>query len=287
MVGVLATSAQATELKANTVAAFDRYIGATEVDHADDLRKGYFLIIDGLPDPVRREMYARLRQGEIYIEQIHTKEGGRPIPIPGGLVHHWVGVVFIPGATLSSVLSVLQDYDNHENVYKPDVRHSKLLEHNGNEFKIYLQFYRKSIVPVVVNADFDVHYTMLGPTRAQSKSYSTRIAEVENPDRPNEHELPVGNDHGYVWRLDNYWRIEEKDGGTYVQVESVGLSRTIPAVIAWLINRLVKNIPRTVLSNLLNATRRAVVNKTHGPENSHALTLSQERRRLSSLANGF
>src|SRR5262245_59492594 len=113
MVGVLATSAQATELKANTVAAFDRYIRATEVDHADDLRKGYFLITGGLPDPVRREMYARLRQGEIYIEQIHTKEGGRPIPIPGGLVHHWVGVVFIPGATLSSVLSVLQDYDNH------------------------------------------------------------------------------------------------------------------------------------------------------------------------------
>jgi hypothetical protein len=60
------------------------------------------------------------------------------------------------------------------------------------------------------------------PRTALSQSYSTRIAEVEDPDKPNEHELPVGHDHGYVWRLDNYWRIEEKDGGAYVQVESVG-----------------------------------------------------------------
>jgi hypothetical protein len=103
-----------------------------------------------------------------------------------------------------------------------------------------------------------VHYTMSGPTRALSQAYSTRIAEVENVDKADEHELPVGKDHGYLWRLDNYWRIEEKDGGTYVQVESVGLSRTIPAIFAWLINPLVRNIPRTILSDLLNATRRAV-----------------------------
>ena len=136
---------------------------------------------------------------------------------------------------------------------------SKLLERSGNEFTIYLQFYRKSIVTVVINANFDVHYTMSGSSRALSQSYSTRIAEVENPDRPDEHELPVGSDHGYVWRLDNYWRIEEKDGGAYAQVESVGLSRSIPAIFAWLINPLVRNIPRAVLSSLLTATRRAVV----------------------------
>jgi hypothetical protein len=258
VVGVLVARAQAAELKPDTAAAFDRYIRATEAQHADDLRSGHFLIIDRLRDATRQDTYARLHQGQIYIEQLHTKEDGRPIPIPGGLVHHWAGVIFIPGASLSQVLAVLQDYDNHKNVYKPDVRRSKLLEHNGNEFTIYLQFYRKSIVTVVINANFDVHYTMSGPMRALSQAYSTRIVEVENPDKPNEHELPVGNDHGYLWRLDNYWRIEEKDGGTYVQVESVGLSRSIPAILAWLINPLVRNIPRTILSDLLTATRRAV-----------------------------
>ena len=263
MVGVLAASAQATELKATTAAAFDRYIRATETQHADDLRNDRFLVIDSVPDPPRQESYAKLRQGQLYIEQLHAKENGHSIPIPGGLVHHWVGVMFVPGATLSQVISVLQDYDNHKNVYKPDVRRSKLLEHNGNEFKIFLQFYRKSIVTVVIDANFDVHYTALGSTRALSQSYSTRIAEVDNPDKPNEHELPVGNDHGYLWRLDNYWRIEEKDGGAYVQVESVALSRSIPTPFAWLINPVVRSIPRSVLSRLLTASRQAVADRGH------------------------
>src|SRR5438445_8241252 len=133
---VLVASAQAAELKANTAAAFDDYIRATEAQHADDLRNGYFLILDRLPDSSRQETYARLRRGHIYIEQLHTKEDGRPIPISDGLVHHWVGLIFIPGATLSNALTVLQDYDNHKRVYKPDVRQSKLIEHQGNVFKV-------------------------------------------------------------------------------------------------------------------------------------------------------
>src|SRR5215472_10290635 len=105
VVGVLATSAQATELKASTAAAFDRYIRATEAQHADDLRNGRFLIIDSLPDPAPQESYAKLRQGQLYIEQLHIKEDGHSIPIPGGLVHHWVGVMFVPGGALSEVIS--------------------------------------------------------------------------------------------------------------------------------------------------------------------------------------
>jgi hypothetical protein len=116
----------------------------------------------------------------------------------------------------------------------------------------------------VVNANIDVQYTPLGTTRATSKSYSTRIAEVQNADRSDEHELPVGNDHGYIWRLYSYWRIEEEDGGVYIQVESVGLSRPIPWAFAWLINPLTRGIPREVLSRLLNATRAAVTTpETH------------------------
>ncbi len=254
----LVTWAQASELKPNTAAAFDHYISVTEARHADDLGNGHFLIIDGLSDASRQEAYGRVRRGEIYIEQLHLKEDGRSIPIPSGLVHHWAGLIFIPRGTLPRVLAVLRDYDNHNQIYKPDVRRSQLLETRGNQSKVYLQFCRKSIVTVVINANFDVYYTILGPTRAVIQSSSTRIAEVEDADTANERELPVGNDHGYVWRLSNYWRIEQKDGGTYLQVESVGLSRTIPVMFAFLVNPLIKNIPRSLLSNVLNATRRAV-----------------------------
>jgi hypothetical protein len=263
VIGLLVASAHAAELKANTAATFDHYIRATELHHAEDLSGGYFLVVDRLPDALRQETYVKLRQGQVYIQPLESREDGNSIRVPDGLIHHWVGVIFVSGATVSQVLAVLQDYDDYKNVYKPYVRDSKLLEQSKNDFKIYLQFYQKSIATVAINANFDVRYTMSGPTRALSQSHSTRIAEVANPDEQNERELPVGKDHGYLWRLNDYWRMEEKDGGTYIQLESVGLSRSIPAIFAWFINPLVRSLPRTALSKFLNATRRAVVNRYH------------------------
>lgn len=268
---LLVPSADGVELKAETAAAFDRYIHATEERMVDDLRDGRFLLTDGLPDAARRQAYIQLRQGRLYVEQLHTREHGKTVQVPGGLIHDWVGLAFIPGATLPRTVAVLQDYDNHQSIYKPDVRRSKLLEHKGNDFKVYLQLYRKSLATVVVNVNLDVQYTDLGATRAMSKSYATRITEVEDAGQPDEHELPEGNDHGYIWRLDSYWRLEEKDGGVYVQVESIGLSRTIPWAVAWLVNPLVRSIPRNVLSSLLTETRAAVENAAAGPPQSLAL----------------
>jgi hypothetical protein len=180
-----------------------------------------------------------------------------------------VGVAFIPRATLSQILAVLPDYDNHKIIYKPDVRDSRLLTRDGDDFKVYLQFCWKSLVTVIVNVNLDIQYKLIGTTRAMSKSYSTRIAEVENAGKPDEHELPVGSDHGYVWRLYSYWRIEEKEGGVYIQVASIGLSRTIPWAIAWLVNPLVRSVPRSVLSRLLESTRRAVETKAELRTLSH------------------
>ena len=258
---LLGATADAVELKSETAAAFDRYVHATERRMEDDLRADRFLVVNTLPEIAREQVYAELKRGQFYIAPLRSKENGKPIPVPGGLIHHWVGVAFIPGVTLSRTLAVLQDYDNHKAIYKPDVRDSKLLSCGGNDFKVFLQFYRKSAVTVVVNVNLDIQYSLLGTARATSKSYSTRISEVENAGQQDEHELPVGNDHGYVWRLYSYWRIEEKDGGTYIQVESVGLSRTIPWAIAWLVDPLTRSIPRNVLFRLLDSTRIAVQSK--------------------------
>lgn len=261
LLGLSLASAHAAVLKSETAAAFDQYIRVTEDLQASDLRRDRFLIIDRLPDASRQEMHAKLRRGEIYIEQLQTKDDGKPIHIPGGMVHHWAGVMFVPGATLSQVAAVLQDYDHHKDIYAPDVRQSKLLEREVDEARIYYQLYRKTMVTVVINANFDVHFATDGPTRGLSRSYSTRMAEVENPDTPQQRELPVGNDHGYLWRLDSYWRIEEKDGGAYVQLESIALSRNIPLIFAWLVNPLTKSLPRAVISNLLSTTRKAVTSR--------------------------
>jgi hypothetical protein len=252
-------AARATELKPETAAAFDRYVRAMEARMDEDTRLDHFLIIDRLPDARRAEVYEQLKNGQVYIEAMSAREGDRPIKAPSGLIHHWAGVIFIPKATFNEVTAVLRDYDCHEDIYKPQIRKSKLIERNGDESKTYFQFFNHSIVTVIMNANFDVRDTQFGSGRFQTVSKSTRIAEVENPDSPNEHEKPVGNDHGYMWRLYTYWRIEEKDGGVYVQNESVSLSRTVPALLAFIVNPLVKSIPRNVLVHLLIDTRNAVV----------------------------
>ena len=249
---------RAAELKPDTAAAFDRYVRAMEVRMDEDTGRDQFLVVDRLPDARRTEAYAQLKNGQVYIEAMSAREGDRPIKVPSGLIHHWAGVIFIPKATFSEVTEVLRDYDCHEETYKPQIRKSKLIERNGDESKIYFQFFNHSIVTVILNANFDVRDTRFGSGRFQTVSRSTRIAEVENPDSPKEHEKTVGNDHGYLWRLYTYWRIEEKDGGVYVQNESVSLSRTVPVLLAFVVNPLVKSIPRNVLIHLLTDTRNAV-----------------------------
>ena len=258
LVCLAARPVEAAELKQETSAAFDRYIGASEGRIKSELRNGPFLFIDELPETRRVEAYAQLREGKVLLKQVSTKEEGHPIEVPHGLIHDWIGVLFIPNASLAQTLAVVQNYDNHQNIYKPEVRHSKLLQRNGDNFKVFVQLYKKSLVTVVINADFDISYERFGANRAVSRSYSTRLAEVQNAGQADEHELPVDDAHGYLWRLYSYWRFDEEDGGVYVQLESIGLSRAVPAIIGWLVNPLLKSLPRGTISSLLGATRAAV-----------------------------
>jgi hypothetical protein len=256
--------AHAAQLKQETVEAFGRYVQVAEARMDQDLRSDQFLWIDRFAASHRESHYAQLRQGKILVERVELPEVEK-IKIPHGLVHHWVALCFIPGGTVSQTLVLLQDYDHHQDIYKPDVVRSKLLSNNGNDFKVYLRLYRKAIVTAIFNVEFDVRYFPLDPARAYSQSYSTRIAEVQNAGRPDEREKPVGNDRGFLWRLNSYWRFEEKDGGVYVQLESIALSRSVPAVFAWFVNPLLRSIPRNYLSRLLTATRDALEKKSASP----------------------
>jgi len=262
LVPLAGTSASATELKPQTAAAFNQYIHATEAHMQDATNQGRFLFLDDLPESRRVQSYQRVQRGEIYVQALHSLEDSRSIRIPSGLIHHWVAVVFVPNATLIQALDVLQDYEHQKDFYKPMLRDSKLIDHNGNNFKVFLQFSNTAGATIVLNANFDITATRFSDTQYQLASRSMRIAELANPGKPDEHELPVGNDRGFMWRLYTYWRIEEKDGGVYIQNESVALSRTVPAIIAWLVNPFIKGIPRSALVTLLSDTRTAVKQAT-------------------------
>jgi hypothetical protein len=213
LVCLAAQPVEAAELRKETAAPFEHYVGASEKRIKSELHNGPFLFINELPETRRVEAYSQLREGKILVKQVNAKEEGHPIEVPHGLIHDWIGVEFIPNASLSQTLLVIQDYDNHRNIYKSEVRDSKLLQRDGNNFKVFLQFYKKSLVTVVINGDFDINYEDFRSNRAVIRSYSTRLVEVENAGQTDEREMPVDDAHGYLWRLYSYWRFEEKDGG--------------------------------------------------------------------------
>jgi hypothetical protein len=260
---LLGISARATELKPETAAAFDHYVRITESKMESELDGKQFLVIDRLPEAQRKQAYEQLRRGQIFIQEMHTVDGNDPIRIPNGLIHHWTGVIFIPKATLKEVNAVLQDYANEPRIYKPEIRRAKLIVQNGDKSKVYLQFFSKSIITIVLDGYFEVTLKSVDNTRSESISRSTHIAEVANPGSADEHERTDGSDHGYMWRLNSYWRIEEKDGGVYAQNESITLTRTVPVMLAWIVNPLIKSLPHDVLAHMLDDTQDAVLKKSN------------------------
>lgn len=178
--------------------------------------------------------------------------------MPNGLIHDWVGAAFISRATVENVVTLIQDYDNHKNIYKPEVLDSKLISRDGNDFQIYLRLLKKKIITVVLDTDHDVHYSLVDDTRWLCRSYTTRIAEVEDPGSAKEKVLPPDTGYGFLWRLYSYWRFQKKDGGVYIECRAISLSRDIPLGLGWIIQPIIRKLPPESLINTLRATRDAL-----------------------------
>jgi hypothetical protein len=261
--GALGSTASAAELNPKTAAAFDRYVAATEARFANEVRPGgTFLYIDGMNPDAKRQAYEQLKQGEILVEKLETKAPGVSADVPDGMVHHWVGLIFIPGATLAKTLPIVKDYDRRADLYKPDVSASRTIAHNGDDFKMFLRLHQKRFTTVDFNTTYDVHWGSVDVSKFYSNSISTRIAEVKDPAKPEGEELPVGTGHGYLWRLNTYWRFEEKDGGVYLQCEALSLTRDIPTGLGWLLKPLVTSIPKQSLNRALGQTRNVVIEES-------------------------
>ena len=247
------------KLKNETLEAFERYVKLTEARNGEELKRGMGLLwVDGLPTLERTEAYAALKRGEVKMRKLETLESGQSIRCPGGMIHHWTGAIFIPGAKLEDVLGVLENYDQHSVYYAPDVERSKIESRDGDRFRVFLRFRRHKVITVVLNTEHDVEYFHDAPGRAHSRSSAVRIADVENAGEKNEREKTPGDDGGFLWRMETWWRMEERDGGVYVQSEVASLTRDIPVVLSWMIAPFVTSIPKESLTFTLQATRKAV-----------------------------
>lgn len=168
---------------------------------------------------------------------------------------------------VSEIKVFFQDYDNMGKYYSPDVVRSKLLSREGDDFKIYVRTRKKIILTVVLDTYLDVHYTQPDARHLISASYATRITEVESAGTPEEHELPVRHDTGFMWRLNSYWRAEEKDGGVYVECEVLTLTRDIPIVAKIVARSLVYLAPRKFLRKMMTDMRTGVRMAMRGVRN--------------------
>jgi hypothetical protein len=247
----MAQTPRPVQLKPQTLGAFNEYIREAEAGMEQTLRgSSPFLWSEG-----SSERAQGVRGGQV-VAQFWAGQG--PVKVPNGLIHDWIGAAFIPATTLKKTLALVQDYNNHKNIYKPDVVASRLISHRGNGFRISLRLLKKKIMTVVLDTEHEVHYRSLDPTRWVCRSYTTRIAEVEYAGTSKEKVLPPDTGYGFLWRLYSYWRFQERKGGVYIECRAISLTRDVPFGLGWIIEPIIQKLPKESLINTLKATRQAL-----------------------------
>lgn len=242
---------KAADLRPETLKAWNEYIQAESSRVAERARSGQFLWSDESP-----ERHRRVRNGEIVVSPV-----GENVPkgVPHGLIHDWVGAVFVPNARLDDIFSVVRDYGRYKDFYAPMVLESKALHKGGADDKFSMLMLNKALfAQIAMDADFQESYVQLDKRRWYSIAYSTRVQEVENYGQPNERELPPNAGDGYIWRLYSLSRFEERDGGVYVELEAIALSRDVPVSLRWLVNPIVRRFSKGSLLASLQKTEAAV-----------------------------
>lgn len=243
-------------LQAKTTQEFNKYVAAVEARSINGIKSDApFLDIERKPPAERARIMAMLSRGEVFVERGDApREGGVELSVGGGSINHWRGTVLVPHVTLDALLKVLQEpqTDKHK---QEDVLSSRVVNRDGDTQKVYLRLKRTKFVTVIYDTEYDVQYKRVGTDRAYSNSVSTKVVEIENAGTPKERALPEGNDHGYMWRLNSYWRYKQVGDGVVVQIESLTLSRDLPAIIGPLIRPIVTGIAKETMARSLASVR--------------------------------
>lgn len=243
---------RAADLTDVTVAAWNRYVAATEQRIERELAAGdRFLVLDFLDDAkrIRREALA----GGPVIARMETRdERGERIKVRKGAVHHWRGVILVPNAGLDHVVDSLQ-YSVPPEELQSDVLESRVIERDGDTSRLFLRVSRKAVLTLSYNTEHTVVYVRPGGGRAWMRSVATRIAELDDPGSPAEREKPVGRDRGFLWRMNLYWRYQQVDAGVLIECEVLTLSRSIPLLMRWMIGPIVNRETRSALSDTLRS----------------------------------
>jgi putative flippase GtrA len=266
VVGLPSTSRAAdfmAELTSAAVAAWQQYERQVDdrYNRAAPAGEGYFT-----QDAFKKAGWRQqVIGGRVSMTRIESPSPNLASPsIPDAKVHHWVGAVFVPNVALDTVIRHLRDRAGRESESFDDVTASKLLSRDGDRIRIYMRLRRDNIVTVTYNTEHAVEYRTLGSARASSRSVATKIAELADAGTPRERERPVNTDHGFLWRLNAYWRFEQVNGGVVIECESVSLSRDVPTLLRPFVSGTVERIARESLEKTLINLRAELTRSLSG-----------------------
>jgi hypothetical protein len=252
LIPILAGAVSAGTLKSETVEAWDQYIQTASARMQQRLTPGAsFLWVDESPDRV-----AKVRNGEITVlpADPHT-----PMKVPSGLIHDWMGAAFLPNTTLDQVVSVTRDYPHYKEFYPPGVRESKPLSMGPTEDRFWILTENKSILTrTALDGDYKSDLFRLDRQRAYCITQSTRIQEIEDYGTQRQRMLPADEGYGFLWRVLSITRYQERDGGVYVEVEAMVLSRDVPFSLRWIVDPIVRRVSRASLFTTIKQTGDAV-----------------------------
>jgi hypothetical protein len=252
--------AAAAELTPPTIAAFDHYVELTEARMAGEVAGAAPLLwIDRQRADARIRLITSLKAGQVDVEKLETRDRGESIRVPDGLIHHWMGTVWIPGASLEGVISFVQDYAGYPAAFGPLVRSARVTAHEGDRFDVAMRTETHKVITVVVDATYRIDYTRIDARRVLVKTVASDLKEIENAGTLNERAVAAEHGRGYVWRMNTYCAFESQADGTFEQCESISLSRGLPFGIGWMIEPFVTSVPKETLEFTLGHVRQALI----------------------------
>jgi hypothetical protein len=242
-----AAVAGAIEPSSAAVAEFNSYVARVEARLAKQHRSAMTFLAP--------EDTSRLRPGDPVVDEL-TPAGGEELP--GALLHDWRGAAFVSGATAADFERVMENFSAYPHYYAPQVVRAPVLAAQGGHFQVLMRVRQQHVITVVMDTTYDVTFARLDAEHGYSISRSTRIDEIASPGTRSEHALSSRDNHGFLWRMNTYWSFEQQDGGLFIQVESVSLTRSIPTGLGWAVGPFIESIPRDSLDFTLQATCRAL-----------------------------
>ena len=244
-------ASQAAELKQEALKSWDGYVQAANSQMRDRATSGTFLWVD--EDPGRLK---EVRGGKILVSPVGPHV---PKPIPSGLIHDWIGAAYFPNTQLSEVLAVVRDYDRYQEYYKPSVVESKSLTVPGGDDRFSMVLVNKEVVAkMALDSEYQACYQRLAEDRWYAIAYTTRIQEIREYGHSGANKLPSDQGHGYIWRVYSIARFEQRDGGMYVEIEAMALSRDIPAAFRWIADPIVRKVSKNSLLTSLRQMQDAI-----------------------------